>query len=118
MTIRTTIGVRALNDKLNLIDACAENAPEGTYDEAKQVREIIGDMADEFMRRLQTIGLDTPNCDQIREVEAVMYGYVRDANPLVVATAEGFGEAMDGPARANVIAGATRDRDFLAGLRS
>jgi hypothetical protein len=51
------------------------------------------------MEGLKALGLDTPNCDQIREVEAVMYGYVRDANPLNVAAAEGFGMAMDGPAQ-------------------
>jgi hypothetical protein len=114
MTIRRNVDIAALNTHFGNFEECIENAPAGTYEDEKLIRHLIGDCADRLMEGLKALGLDTPNCDQIREVEAVMYGYVRDANPLNVAAAEGFGMAMDGPARERVIAGAIRDRDFLS----
>lgn len=116
MTIRSHLNPQKLNEKLQFLEACAENAPAGTYEDAKALRRLIGASVDNLIRDLKAAGYDTPNCDQAREVEAVIYGYVRDANPLEVATAEGFGEAMSGPAAERVISQATRDRDALAAL--
>lgn len=116
MTIRSTIAVAAANTALSNLEACCENAPEGTYEDAKELRSILGETCDTFMARLRELGLKTPNCDQIREVEAVLYNYVREANPERYASAEGFGTSMDGPARERVIAAASRDRDFLLGI--
>lgn len=115
MTISTHIAVRQLNDALSLFERCADEAPEGTFEEAKEVAELIAEAVNDLMEGLRSRGLLADNCDGIRLVEAVIYGYMKDSNPdaTVFATAEGFGAALGGPARERVLAQAVRDRDFL-----
>jgi len=114
MTIRNRIDANELSNRLSDLELCAEYAPEGTYEREKEIVAFIGDTANAILRGVRELGLNAPNCDQIREVEAVLYGYIRSANALAVAAGEGFGAAMSGPARERVIAQAARDRDFLA----
>lgn len=104
MTIRNFISPRDLSGQLALLEACVENAPDGTFEFEKRARTAIGDITDTLLRKTRALNLNAPSCDQIREVEAVIYGYLREANPLTFAPAEGFGRAMDSPARERVIA--------------
>lgn len=115
MTIRSHIQAGSLNEAWGHFEAAAEAAPEGTYEQAKQVARLIGTFADDLVNGLRTLGLQANNCDGIRDVEAVIYGYIRDSNPeaSVFSTAEGLGESLDGPSRDRVLAQATRDRDLL-----
>ena len=105
---------------LKKLKACADMAPAGTYEDAKALNEVIGDAVDNLMRELRALGLKADNCDRAFELEAAIYAYVKASNPggTIFTTAEGFGDAMSGPARERVIAQAARDRDFLAGLRT
>lgn len=116
MTIRKFISPRDLSGQLSLLEACAEHAPDGCYEHEKRVLSAIGDIATMILRQTRALGLIAPNCDQIREVEAVIYGYMREANPLDFAAAEGFGMAMDTPAKARVIAQATQSLRTLQRL--
>ncbi|MBO9878478.1 hypothetical protein [Xanthomonas sp. D-99] len=115
MTIRSRIDARALNAALESFERCADEAPRGTYEHAKQLATLIGETAQSLISGLREIGLDANNCDGIREVEAVIYGYIKDSNPdaTVFPTAEGFGAALEGPARDRVLVQAVQNRDFL-----
>ncbi len=116
MTIRQSINPERLNSFLTLAEACAENAPQGSYETERKAVKLIGWLADELIVQARELGLKAPNCDQIREVESVVYGYLRDANPEAFAAAEGFGAAMDTPARERVIRQAKEEVQFLAKL--
>lgn len=112
MTIRVSREDQIAFDNL---EACDEHAPAGMYSQAKAVRSLIGETVDELLRHLNLLGLKAPNCDPIRDVEIMLWNYVRSANKDMAATAEGFGAAcLHGPeTRQKVIAQAERDRDFL-----
>lgn len=95
---------------------CAEDAPEGTYEEAKRLNAIIGDAVDRLMRDLRAMGLKADACDRAFELEAAMYAYAKKSNPdaTVFPVSEGFGSSMDGPERGRVLAQAASNRSFLA----
>ena len=94
---------------------CAEDAPAGTYDEAKVLAPLLGETCDTFMRDLRALGLRADNCDLIHEVEAALYEYVKRSNPdaTMFPLAEGFGQAMRGPERDRVVAEAASNHAFL-----
>lgn len=108
-----------MENALSNFKACASDAPEGTYEEAKKLNEIIGSACDQLMRDIRAMGLRADNCDLVYGLEAAMYDYVKRSNPdnVMFPVSEGFGSAMDTPARERVIANAKRDRDFLARLQ-
>ena len=115
MTIRRSIDAAALNRQLSNLEDCARNAPEGTYDEAKAAAEAISEIADSIMHKLSEAGFKVAGDDRMREIEAVIYGYLRDCNPEAygLVTGEGFGEHVTGPRGAELIARAAANRDFL-----
>ena len=113
MTIRTCINARELCKRLDNFMECVENAPPGTYEHEKEIAWLLGEFCDDFITAVRGLGLEAPNCDAIREVESVLYGFIAEANPLAVAAGEGFGQAMSTPARKRVIEQAARNRDFL-----
>ena len=113
MSIRPNIDAREYNRRYELIEACAENAPEGVHEHAKELVAVIGDVADLLLRELKRAGFPICNCDGIREIEAVIYGAVLKQYYAAVAGAEGFGEAMGTDAKDRVIEQVIRDRDFL-----
>jgi hypothetical protein len=90
--------------------ACCDEAPAGTYEQAKQIRQAISDAMQDGLRAL---GLKNDNCDIAHACEAAMYEYVKRCNPNTDAliVAEGFGSAVNGPARERVIEQASRNRD-------
>jgi hypothetical protein len=115
MTIRN----RELNNRLSNLEACAEHAPEGTYERAKAVAETIGAIATAILHEFRGQGFKAFGDDRLRDIEAALYGYLLECNPgeSELITAEGFGETMNGPARAHVIRQTIRDRDAFAALR-
>ena len=117
MSIRRCIDAQALNEQLGNLEACAENAPDGAYDHAKQISAFLGETFDHLRTELAAIGLKLDNSDKYREFEAVLYGLIKDSNPecYTFPVSEGFGSSMDGPARERVIAQAASSVAFLKG---
>lgn len=97
---------------------CVDNAPVGTYLDAKELRTTIGDTADTLMKDVRELGLQANNCDLIYAVEVAIYDYVKQSNPdsNLFALAEGFGSSMNSPARERVLAQTARDMAQLREL--
>lgn len=110
-----TIQNRELNRRLSLIERCAEMAPEGTYNEAKKAAQAVEEAIESVRKIFLDHGFAVNNCDSCRDLEASIYGYLLVSNPDAygLMTGEGFGEHIDGPAKARVLANTIRDRDFL-----
>lgn len=115
-----TIINRELHQRLSNIEDCAEHAPEGTYERAKQAAAFINDSAEAIFALAKASGFKLNGTDRFRDVEALLYGVLVDSNPTEygLITGEGFGNAMGGPAKQRVIEQTIRDRDALAVLRS
>lgn len=118
MTIRTCIDAAALSAQLSNLEACAEDAPEGAYEDAKALNEFFSETFQHLRTELSALGLKLDNADKYREFESVLYGLIKDSNPdcYTFAVSEGFGSAMDGPARERVIAQAASNVAFLRGV--
>jgi hypothetical protein len=97
---------------------CAEDAPEGCYEDAKALNKLIGDAADKLMKDVRALGLNADACDLIHAVEVAIYDYVRESNldSTLFPAAEGFGRRMEGPERERVLEQAERSRDALQAL--
>ena len=105
--------------------AC-EEAPEGVFEQAKEIREMIGNLADQFVEQARALGLDVCNCDGIHHVEATMFDQLRRKNPnSEIEGAIGLGRALeDAPhdpmglhgSKQAILAGLTRDRDFIRSM--
>lgn len=106
-----------LKTALTNFKSCADLAPEGAYEEAKRLNLVIGEACNQLIQSIRALGLKADNCDLIFEVEAAIYDYVKRSNPesTLFPVSEGFGEAMDGPARSRVIEQAKNDVAFLRG---
>jgi hypothetical protein len=108
------IPVRDLNERLSNLERCAQKAPVNTYQFAKNVADIIDELSNDILGSLKSHGLHAANNDELRRVEAAIYGYIIASNPNLAsgfAVSEGFGEHCIGPAGDRVIAQAERDRD-------
>lgn len=107
--------LRKVNDRFSHLERCAQMAPEGTYQQAKDVSEMIGSLSNKLLRTLRAMGMKALNDDRLRNVEAAVYAYVLESNPDAsgLLVGEGFGEHVDGPAGDRIIAVTVRDRDFL-----
>lgn len=113
-----TIANRDANQRLSNLEQCAQEAPEGTYQLAKDVVALIEEASRDLMKNLKALGLKAPGDDRLRNLEVATFGYIADCNPEAYSliTGEAFGEHIQGPARERVMAGCIRDRDFLRGL--
>lgn len=98
----------------HFVQAC-EDAPEGVFEQAKDVRYLIGGIAEELLSRVRGLALKANNCDGIYAVEKSIYRWIVESNPddSLFHSAEGFGEAVKGEARHRVLAAAIKGRDFL-----
>lgn len=94
MTIRHNIPAREYSDSLYRIEACAEHAPDGEHEIAKQFVSVLGSISNEILARLKQIGLPIDNCDGIREIEAVICGAVLHEDWAAVVEAEEFGRRI------------------------
>lgn len=110
-----TIKNRILNSRLSNLQACAEHAPEGTYERAKLAASVINDCAEAIFDVFKTAGFKLNGNDSFRDLEAQLYGLLRDSNPDEgqLDSGEGFGAAMDTPAKGRVIRQTERERDSL-----
>ena len=110
---------QALRDALADFKSCADQAPEGCYEHAKELNAVIGQACRDIMSELRALGLKASPSDLAFDLEAAIYYYAKRSNPdaTVFPTAEGFGSSLDGPARERVLAQAARDRDALRTLR-
>lgn len=110
-----TIINRELHQRLSNLQACAEHAPEGTYERAKLAAQVIEDCAEAIFDIVKAAGFKLNGTDRFSDVEALLYGVLADSNPdeYSLITGEGFGAAMDGPAKGSVIANTISDRDCL-----
>jgi hypothetical protein len=120
MTVRKSINASELNSQLSNLDYCARYAPARTYDEAKKISALVSDIADRIMAEIRCAGLIANGDDRMREVEAVIYGYIKSCNPdsYGLITGEGFGEHLSGPAGDRVMARCIRDRNFTESMRT
>jgi hypothetical protein len=100
--------------------SCVEDAPEGTFEEAKQASLLIRACVDDLVHGLRAMGMHAGGGDSIFELEALIYDFAKRSNPsaTVFSSAEGFGVAMAGPARERVLAQAQSERDALVALRA
>jgi hypothetical protein len=74
---------------------CVDNAPEGTFVDAKEIRETIGDLADRLLMAANEHDLKVCNCDGIFNLEIEVYGCLRAQNEDRFLGAEGYGRAFD-----------------------
>lgn len=111
MTIRSNINARDLNTDLGNLESCAEHAPEGTYQIAKDTVAAIGECAETILATVRALGLKATGDDRLREIEAVIFGYIVANNEDVLTSAIGFGEHVHGPAGRRIIDQAARNRD-------
>lgn len=118
MTISSSINASRLSSEYGYFETCAEESPDFSYDQAKQIKEMIGHACDKLIRDTRALGLSANNCDGIREVEAVIYRWLKNSNPeeTIFPVAEGFGSAMQGPARARVLDNCRANVDFMKSI--
>src|SRR3954469_25845088 len=74
---------------------CVDESPKGTFDDAKEVREMMGSIADDLISKAQAMGLAVCNCDGIFNLEIEVYGYLREKNEDRFLGAEGYGRAWE-----------------------
>lgn len=105
-----------LRNALSNFKSCADQAPEGSYEHAKDLNEAIKEACTGFMRKLRALGFKADACDMAFDLEAALYDYAKRSNPdaTVFPTAEGFGSSMDRLERERVLAQAISNRNFLA----
>ncbi len=74
---------------------CVEDAPKGTYEDAKKLNEVVGDAVDKLMRDIRALGLNANACDGAFALEAALYNYVKQSNQdcALFSMAENFGVA-------------------------
>lgn len=114
MTIRN----RELNRRLTDLESCAENAPAGCFEDAKDMAGAIGEISNYILDTLQELpGLKVSNGDRLRDLEAAIYGFVLEHNPGRFEAAEGFGEHVHGPARERIIAQVAAERNQLRAIQ-
>ena len=73
MTIRPNIDARALNARLMNLEACAENAPEGTYEQAPYQR-VTKERWDQLRANLKKIDWESLySGDNLPEAQGELY---------------------------------------------
>ena len=75
-------------------------------------------LRDSIFDIFKAAGFKLAGDDRFRNIEAALYGLMRESNPTEyqLDTGEGFGYAMDTDAKSRVIRQAERDRDALKAL--
>lgn len=101
-------------------NTCVDNAPTGVFEDAKQIREMMGNFADDLLRKADALDLKVCNCDGIYNLEVEIYGFLRAKNEDRFLSAEGYGKTYDeadANLRKRINAGLISDRDFLEKMR-
>lgn len=109
---------RALCARLSNLEACAEHAPEGTFEQAKKIATFIHDHSGDLLRWLKNEGFKAGNDDRLRNLEVALYGYILTSNPdgEEFAAAEGFGALVDDPQFEAIKKRVAEDKAFLKSL--
>ena len=94
---------------------CAENAPRGSYEQAKLIVDLCGDWVDAIMADLRAMGMRADGSALAFALESAAYQYIKTSNPddPIWPTAEGFGEHCTGITGRRVIEQAQRDVNAL-----
>ena len=79
------------NTRFSNFRACCDDAPKGSFEAERELREAIGRATDELMTKARSLGLKPCNCDGAHNVEATIYEWVTKGS-LFGAAAEGYGE--------------------------
>jgi hypothetical protein len=116
MTIRNSVNISKLNDEMSNYQACAEQAPKGTYEDVKETWFALNEIFGDLFTALKDAGFKVNPCDGFREIEVLIYGMLKEANPdkwVRFAVGEGFGSHMGTDTEELVLENTTRDRDFI-----
>lgn len=96
---------------------CVDESPEGTFEDAKAIRAMMGGIADDLIAKARALDLDVCNCDGAFNLEIEIYGYLRRKNVDRFISYEAYGKVYgeaDGDTRERINRGLISDRDFLA----
>lgn len=100
---------------------CVDNAPTGTFEDAKEIRDMMGTTVDNMIKEAQALDLDVCNSDGAFNLEIEIYGWLRRKNVDRFNQFEAFGKCFDEAdefLRERILRGLTSDRDFLARLEA
>lgn len=100
-----------INQNFANFRTCADDAPDGAYEDCKRLRDFIGEIADTIMQRGRAeFRIPTTGTDAMHNVEAVIYAYLKGCDPnwSRYAVAEAFGEHMGSDRRDLVMANTLR----------
>lgn len=89
---------RETNKRYSHLLICAENAPEDTFEQAKQVVEIIGELADSIITTFRIGDFTFCGSDGIRNVEVAIFKELVASQPepeIFLADAIGWGAIYD-----------------------
>lgn len=93
MTIRRHVPIAELNTRLSNLEAGLEQVPGDLFKASRDVGDLVGDVSNALLEGARSRGLLAPNDDRLREVEAMVYGYLASANPMSeLEVTEGIGE--------------------------
>lgn len=112
-----TITRSLLADQFQEFLVCVDESPTGVFEDAKEIREMMGNIADKLIRDARALGLDVCNCDGIFNIEIEIYGYLRRKNVDRFISFEAYGKVYgeaDDFLKERINRGLTSDRDFLA----
>lgn len=96
---------------------CVDESPEGMFVDAKEIRENIGEIADDILKKAEALGMGVCHCDGIFNLEIEIYGFLRKENESRFLGAEGYGRAwemLDRDGQRDMNRRLESDRDFLA----
>lgn len=97
MTIRRNVNLAVMSSDYAAFEAGVDAAPEGSFSMSRNLKFEIGDATDDLIRMVRRLGLNVNNSDGAREIEALLFGWVRDANPdnPEFAMTQSFGCCLD-----------------------
>ncbi|UIS25273.1 hypothetical protein [Erythrobacter phage vB_EliS-L02] len=123
MTIRRNLNVGEIAEDYNNFRTAMDEAPSGLFEATRAMFRSLDDGVGDLLKGFDADGLVYDNCDQIFEIEALLFDMLRRKNPILqseIASAIGLGETLSTASREvreRVLAGLERDRDFLASLK-
>lgn len=123
MTVRSNINIASNAEDYRNFRTAVDEAPEGTFEASKAFYRALDDSVRVLLKSFDAGGLVYDKCDQIFEIEVMLFAMLRDNNPLYrneIESAIGLGETLSTGSPelcARVLAGLIRDRDFIASMK-
>ena len=111
-----TIQNRALWDQRTNLKECADTAPAGAYEDVKRANQAVEDAIEAVMASIKYEGFEAAGDDRAANLEAAIYGYLKDSNPEsnTFILGEAFGIGVTGPAAERILKQAKRNVEFFA----